>query len=61
MKQVVCALKNVLDFVLLPVFYLIVWYDFIHTKVKECYFIVFRIPYYKIPSKFKYYVVRKNA
>ena len=58
-------IKNLFDFVfswlvIIPGFYLIITYGAIHEKVKELYYIVFKIPYYKAPDKFHYYVKRTD-
>jgi len=57
--------RNLLDLafawlVLLPGFWVIIQYSRLHEKVKELYYILFSIPYWKVPDKFYHYVVRKN-
>lgn len=59
------GIKDFLDLVfaylvILPVFWLIIQYGAVHEKVKELYYIVFKIPYYKAPDKFHSYVVRTD-
>lgn len=46
--------------VILPVFWLIVQYGALHEKVKELYYRLFGIPYYKGQDKFHYYVKRTD-
>ena len=58
-------ISNFLDFVvsyliIVPGFYLICTYCEIHEKVKELYYIVFKIPYYKGNYKSHYYVKRTD-
>lgn len=57
--------KNFIDYafsylVILPVFWLVIKCGNSATKIKEFYYIVLRIPYYKAPDKFGYYVVRTD-
>jgi hypothetical protein len=56
-------IKNFLDLlvawvIILPGFYLLLAVSWAHIRITECYYKVFRIPYYKMPDKFGYYVVR---
>ena len=46
--------------IIVPGFYLICTYCEIHEKVKELYYIVFKIPYYKGTDKSHYYVKRTD-
>jgi len=45
---------------ILPVFWLIVWYSDLHERVKEMYYRLFGIPYYKGRDKFNDYVRRTD-
>lgn len=58
-------IKNFFDLlvawlIILPGFYLILALSWFHIRAQECYYRLFNIPYYKMPDKFGYYVVRKN-
>jgi hypothetical protein len=58
-------ISNFLDFVvpyliIVPGFYLISTYCAIYERVKELYYIVFKIPYYKGTYKSHYYVKRTD-
>jgi hypothetical protein len=58
-------IRNFLDFVIawlviLPAFWLLINYSSLHEKIKELYFIVFKIPYYKGQGKFHPYVTRTD-
>ena len=52
--------ERILDSMLTALFYLAIWFSAFAENVKEFYYIVFRIPYYKGRDKFHDYVVRKS-
>jgi len=53
--------ERIIESMLIAMFYLAIWLSAFAENVKEFYYIVFRIPYYKGKGKFHKYVVRKSS
>ena len=46
--------------ILIPIFYFIIWFGALQEKIKQIYYIIFRIPYYKGQGKFHLYIKRTD-
>lgn len=51
---------NLSEYALLALFYIVIGIEWLSLKVREAYYILFRIPYYKGNGKFNDYLVRTD-
>jgi hypothetical protein len=61
LEDVKDGIYNIFALILVvPLFYSVVFFDLVCVNMKQTYYKIKRVKYHKIPSKFGYYVGRKD-